>query len=106
MQIKYQKGLGLVIFFPTQELKFGLAVLRGIQGVLGLGFIREAIEDIEFDLKQRATPKLPSINYFHLCQDCFRDLDERDENSLSLSREGDVKWKHKVCPSVKKDRPI
>ncbi len=105
MKIGYNKGLGLTLFFPTKELKFGLAVLRGVQGVLGLGFIREAIEDIEFDLKQAKIPKLPLINYFHICQKCFCELDERHENVLHLTTEKESKWIHKNCPPLKEKRP-
>lgn len=101
MQIRYKKELGLILFFPVNELKFGLAVLRGIQGVLGLGFIREAIEDIEFDIKQAQIKKLPQINYFHICTKCFCEVDERTENSLSISKNGDVSWTHKTCPQLK-----
>lgn len=92
----------LAIGFKKSELNFALAVLRGINGIVKADFIVKAIRDVEEYLKP---PALPFINYHHICQSCFRDLDERDDNSIRLSKDADVKYKHRVCSPLKKDRP-
>ena len=92
----------MAIFFQENELKFAMSVLRGINAVAKQSFIQECIDDIELYLKPKA---LPFINHHHICQSCFRDLDERDNNSIRLSKDDDVKYKHRVCPPLKKDRP-
>lgn len=102
MQIKFDEQAGLLIHFPPNELKFGLAVLKGIHNVIKADFIQNDINDLEQHLQPK---KLPMINYHHVCQSCYRDLDERDDNTMRISHDEDVKWKHRNCPPLKKDRP-
>lgn len=90
------------IGFKVSEAKFFLAVLKGIQAVAKADFIQKAINNLEEHLKPKA---LPMINYHHVCQSCYRDLDERDDNTMRISHDEDVRWKHRVCPPLKKDRP-
>lgn len=97
-----EEDFSVAIGFRKSELQFAVAVLRGINGVIKADFITKAISDIEESMRPKP---LPHINYYHVCQVCFRDLDERDDNTMCISRDGDVKWKHRVCLPVKKDRP-
>ena len=102
MQLKFEEKSGLLIYFPVNELQFALAVLRGMNNVVKAQFIQDCINDIEQHLKPK---QLPMINYFHTCVVCFRDIDERDDNTMCISRDGDAKWKCRVCKPLKKDRP-
>lgn len=103
VRILYEKGKGGAIAFPTNELKIFLALLKGLYKSMPADFIKEAIADVENDMKPQ---QLPFINYFHWCKSCGRDLDERDENSICITRDGDAEWKHKSCPPLKTNRPI
>lgn len=102
MQIQFDKKDGLLIYFPPNELKFALAVLRGINKVVNLSFVQQCADDIEAHLKPK---KLPMINYFHVCVHCTRSIDERDDNTMCITKEGDTRWKCRVCKPLKKDRP-
>lgn len=103
MQIRYQTGVGTVLVFPQSEIRVVLGILKAVNKVEPQDFLREAIKDIEHDL----TPKLVKpVNYWHMCEKCNRDIDERDENSLHLVTESDEKWVHHNCPTLKKNRPV
>ena len=91
-----------MIAFPLQELKVALAVLKGIYAISPLSFIKEAIDDIEYDLQPK---ELQTVNYFHLCKKCFMEVDERSDNSLKITRDGDIQWKHRKCVDLKQNRP-
>lgn len=92
----------LAIGFRKAELLFAVSVLRGINNVVKADFITKAISDVEEYLRPK---QLPFINYWHICSKCSRDLDERDDNTMRISRDGDVKYTHRNCPPLKKDRP-
>ena len=103
MKINYDKSVGVAIIFSMVEIKVALAVLKGLYKFFKMDFIREAIEDIEADMQPK---KLPMINYYHWCKECGRDLDERDDNAISITKDGDTYWKHKVCLPLKPNRPV
>lgn len=105
MQIRYQTAAGVMIVFPVSELKVALSVLKAINKVEPRDFLKEAIKDIEHDLRPKLT-LVPTKNYFHLCEKCHRDMDERDANSLNLVTETNDKWVHHNCPPLKKNRPV
>lgn len=90
------------IGFKVSEAKFFLAVLKGIQTVVKADFIQKAINNLEEHLKPKA---LPMINYHHLCQVCFRTIDERDENTMRISQNDDVKYKCRQCKPLNPHRP-
>ena len=96
------EDFAVAIGFRKNELQFALAVIRGIYKVVKADFIAKAIRDIEESMKPIA---LPFINYNHICQNCFRDIDERDDNTMRISHDDDVKWKCRVCKPINKDRP-
>lgn len=101
MKIFYNKEVGVNIHFGVTEIKFALQLLKALQSVIGAGFIREAIEDIEYDLK----PKLiPFINYHHICNKCFMMIDERKDSFIHHTGGKDV-WIHQVCKELKTNRP-
>ena len=93
----------MILFFQSNELKFALAVLKGILKVLPQDFLRTAIRDVEGDLQP---PRLPLINYFHICPKCIMEVDERTDNALHLTTDKDDKWIHKNCPNLKPNRPV
>lgn len=101
MIIKYEKGRAIAIGFPVTEFGAAVHILKAVYKVSKLAFIREAIEDIESDL----APRLPMVNYFHCCQKCFRMLDEREDNTICITKDGDMKWKHKNCLPINPNRP-
>ena len=90
------------IGFKVSEVKFFLAILKGIYNVTKAEFILKAIGDIEQHLQPK---KLPMINYFHWCVKCGRDIDERDENTMRISKNDDVKYQCRVCKPLKNHRP-
>lgn len=94
--------VAIALGFNIHEIKFALAVLKGIQNVVKADFIQEAIDDLEEFMKPKA---LPFINYFHICSHCKMDLDERNDNTMRISKDDDVTWQHRQCPVLKKDRP-
>lgn len=101
MQIDYRQGKGLALYFPPNELKVALGILKAIYSVSKLEFVAEAIKDLEDDLLPR---KIPFINHFHLCEKCFMMVDDREENVVHLN--GTVnRWKHRVCKDLKTNRP-
>lgn len=97
-----EDDFSMAIGFRKSELQFAVAVLRGIYSVVKADFIAQAIHDIEEFLKPK---QLPMINYYHLCSSCFRSIDERDENTMCITRDGDTKWKCRTCAPLKKHRP-
>ena len=102
MKIQYRQGKGIALYFPVSELKVALGILKAIYTISKLEFVHEAIKDLEDDLLPR---KLPMINYFHLCCSCYRELDERDPDSLHIVTETDDVYKHRNCPPLKENRP-
>jgi hypothetical protein len=102
MQIKYEKEAGVILYFPPNELKVVVGILKALHKVCGADFILTAINDIENDLKPK---QLPMINYFHLCKNCGRDIDERHENTMCITRDGDAMWQCRVCKPLKENRP-
>ena len=104
MKIAYDKNDGVMLVFGINELKFALAVLKAMHKSTGggEGFMKKAIEDIEADLKPKL---LTHVNYFHWCVKCGRDIDERDENTMRISHESDVKWQCRKCKPLKIKRP-
>ena len=107
MRIHYNKTEGVAIVFHPTEIRPALAVLKAIYKSTQQDFIKEAITDIESDLQ----PKLPTVNYFHLCHHCCRDLDERDQNSflmttVNLKGDQEAKWMHYQCIPLKDNRPV
>lgn len=103
MQIRYELGVGVILLFPQSEVKVALGVIKAINKISPADFLHEAINDIEKDLKPK---QLPAVNYFHLCEICHRDLDERSENVLHLVTESNDKWVHNLCPPLKANRPV
>ena len=97
-----EKEFSLAIGFKKAELNFALSVLRGINAIVKADWIAKAIRDVEEYLKP---PALPFINYFHWCIKCGRDIDERDENTMRISKDDDVKYRCRVCKPLKKNRP-
>ena len=89
----------LAIGFRKEELKFALNVLKGINSVVKLSFIQEAIEDIEVSLR----PRLTLVTHYHLCSGCCREVDDRDPNTLKIGKDDDITYKHRVCPPLKPD---
>ena len=100
MQIHFGKGKGIALFFPKDELRQALQVLKAIYLACPMTFIAEAIEDIEVELR----PRLTLVSHNHLCEVCFRMVDDLGENAIHLIGETD-KWKHRECKPLKDNRP-
>jgi RNase P subunit RPR2 len=103
MQIEYQKGEGVAIAFNMNEIHVALQILNGLYGACGEDFIKRAIEDILKDIEQQKPKRLTMAVKNHLCEKCFRMLDEKDGNWLRIRRNGDVSYRHRECPPLKED---
>jgi len=108
MQIRYIKGQGVVLAFAMSEMQTLVEILRALHQFTGQEFLARAIADIEKDMQPK---QLPVINYFHICEHCFRELDERDPNSFLMTHKGidgkeTSKWVHYVCGELKLNRPV
>lgn len=96
------KEIAIAVGFKASELNFALAVLKGIQNVVKADFIQEAVDDLEAALKPKA---LPFINHWHWCINCGRDINEKDDNTMCITHDGDTKWKCRECKPLKTNRP-
>lgn len=103
MQIRYIRKESAMLIFPAGEIKVALAVLRAVDKVNPAGFIKDAIKDMEEDL---APKKLPMVNYFHICEKCKCEMDERGDNALHIVKDDSDQWVHHVCPPLKQNRPV
>lgn len=99
------------IGFKVSEVKFFLAILKGIYNVIKADFIQNAINDLEEHLKPK---QLPMINYFHFCALCTCEIDERVGNNffhyiVEENKEKKIEavdeWRHYTCPTLKENRP-
>ena len=105
MQIRYIKGQGVVLAFVMSEMQTLVEILRALHQFTGQEFLARAIADIEKDMQPK---QLPTVNHFHICEHCFRDLDDRDPNCFkmttkSITGEETIKWIHYVCDPLKPD---
>jgi hypothetical protein len=103
MEIHWKEMSGaILIVFPRKEVNVALQVLKGLNNVFKLSFIKEAIDDIEASLR----PKLTLVSHFHYCQKCTCEIDDRvGDNFLHMITEKDDKWIHRSCPPLKEVRP-
>jgi len=97
-----EQEFSLAIGFKKAELNFALSVLRGINAIVKADWIAKAIRDVEEYLRPK---QLPMINYFHWCVKCGRDIDERDDKTMCITKNGDAKWQCRICKPLKRDRP-
>lgn len=108
MRIFYSKQAGVTIHFSPNELKTAQGVLQALYDWSKADFIKAAIDDVAADLQPKL---LPMINYHHLCQKCWRDIDERDANTRRVKYDDDLKgihevrWQCVVCKPIKDNRP-
>jgi len=104
MQIEYDKNMGLRLYFPKIELKVALGILKAIYALQKLSFVKEAIDDLEIDLR----PRLTMVSHYHFCLECMREIDDRDGGDNYYHYENGVNngWKHRECPPFKESRPV
>lgn len=99
MQINYQQGKGIGLLFPVNELKVALGILKAIYTISKLSFVKEAIDDLEDDLLPR---KLPFVNHFHFCEECFMEINDMvGDNFVHYTKGNKSWWKHRFCPPLK-----
>lgn len=102
MEIQYKSGIGILFLFPKCEFKVALGILKAIYNLSPLSFIKEAISDLEIELR----PKLTIISHFHYCTKCAREIDDRvGDNFIHYTSRNKDDWKHKVCPPLKQNTP-
>lgn len=99
MKVLYEKTVGATIQFSPSELKIAVIVLKAMYEWCGAEFLHTAYKDIEKDL----IPQLPHINYFHVCIKCFRDLDERNPDTLRIQNNDVIRWQCRSCKPLKPD---
>lgn len=101
MEIHRQETDGAtLLFFPKEELKVALSVLKAIYSVSRLTFVREAIEDIERELR----PRLTLVSHYHYCHNCACEIDDRvGDNFIHYTSDTDDKWFHRYCKPLKED---
>lgn len=106
--IRLIRGEGVILIFPQNERQTALGVLKAIYKVQPVDFIKEAISDIEAELRPK---QLPLVNHQHICEHCFMMLDGRDPNSFlmttrSIDGKETSKYVHYKCPELKLKRPV
>jgi regulator of replication initiation timing len=97
MKVFYKKDTHIIIHFPADELKQALAVLKALAQYFGAKFLFQVAGELEKDLNE--TPRLVYKSEFHICEKCFMELHEKDENSVRVNDS----WKHHKCPQLKPD---
>lgn len=95
MKAFYKKGSHVGFLFEAHELQQGLQVAKALSQFFGATFLLNLAQEIEKDLQ----PKLEYKNYYHICSKCFRELDERDNDVISINGV----WKHYTCKPLKPD---
>lgn len=90
-----------IIFFPKIEIKIAYYVIKALYTVFKLQFIKDCLEDMEVEMQ----PKLTMVVHNHLCEKCFTMVNDKSENCLKITHDGDIKYVHNVCPSLKEGRP-
>jgi hypothetical protein len=93
-----------ILYFPKIELGVVYQILKALYAIykrqfFNADFIKECTDDMEAEMR----PRLTMVVENHLCEKCFTFFNSKDENSLKIDRDGDVTWRHKVCPEQKKD---
>lgn len=101
------EGGGGDTVFPNSELNVVLQVLRAMYRVTQYRFIGQAISDIEADMR----PQVAAVNYHHICEHCFMEVDERDPNAFRMTARAidgkeSSKWIHYKCPELKPNRSV
>ena len=107
MKIRYLKNEKVTLTFQKNEIQVALSLLKALYKNKEPEFVGRAIKDIEADL-QLSTKKLSFVNHFHICEYCFREIDDRDSNSFKMTTrnitgEEVVKWIHYKCKPLKPD---
>jgi hypothetical protein len=102
MQIRFDQEMGTYLYFPPNEIKVALGVLKAIYKVCGAEFLLVAITDIEIYLKP---PKLPFTLSTRICEKCFCEVDIKSDNAVHYTGDQD-KWLHRTCPTLKENRPV
>lgn len=102
MKIGVDPNNGVLIHFQPTEMRVALSLLNALYTVTNADFIKNAIDEIEDCMKPKL---LPFTNYQHLCHKCFMMVDEKSDNALKMTKDGDVTWRHKLCQDLKKNRP-
>lgn len=93
MKILCSKESGVAFVFTPSEYKAAISLLEAMYKLTKLSFLKEAIEEIKITFEPKP---LPYINYFHLCQCCFKEIDERKDDSIHYTGKVD-KWIHRQC---------
>jgi len=97
MEIQYHQGVGILLLFPKTEFKVALGILKAIYTISKLSFVKEAIDDLESDLR----PRLTMVSHFHYCKQCCMEIDDRiGDNFIHITGVRD-EWKHRCCPQLK-----
>lgn len=107
MQIRYQKEVGVMMYFAQSEIRVALQILRAMYKLTQIDFIQEAIVGIEADMQPK---RVQMVNHFHICEHCFMEIDDRDPNAYKMTTrdlkgEENSKWIHYVCKTLKDNRP-
>ena len=102
MIIKHESGKAIGLGFPVTEFKTALYILKALYKATSLGFIREAIEDLEEDMK----PKAITFVSDHMCEHCKMMMNVKDPNCFNmitrdLEGKEESKWIHYQCPVLK-----
>lgn len=100
MRIIYRKETGVSLIFASYEIKLALQILKAMNKLSPADFLKDAIKDIELDMKPKPPPV---INHFHLCELCFMEIDDRLQNCLHLVRGEKSMWRHYTCPTLKEE---
>lgn len=102
MKVYYNKTSGIGLLFQPNEFQAAITILDVIYKVTGLEVIKESIEAIKVEFQPK---QVPFVNHFHFCAKCFCELDDRTDNVLQVTVDGDTNFVHSICPTLKQNRP-
>jgi len=98
MEIRRLESGATILAFQPSELKIALGILKAIYTCSKLSFVKEAIDDIETELR----PRLTLVSHFHFCNFCCLEIDDRVGDNFIHYINGDKNyWRHRFCPTLK-----
>ncbi len=83
--------------FQPAEIRVVINLLTIILSQVDAQYIKDAVAELE----GRIRPKLTLVSHNHLCEVCFRMLDDRGENAIHIVTEEKDIYVHRNCPPLK-----
>lgn len=88
---------GVTLTFKPEEINAVISLLEIILHQVEIPYVRDALNE----LQGRIRPKLTLVSHNHLCENCFRMVDDHGENAIHVTTEKVDKWIHRNCLPLK-----